>query len=171
MSDAGSSPGPSDPFLSDSSSDGSSELDLSKFYTASRDKKGFATTVRISVPPGFPGRAAELVARRIVPEYRTTADVYRDALVIGLEIRARQINDPSFTRAYSELQAEAELESVDIQMEASRRVVKLMSKILDEGGNEEARKAVEIGEKVIDQLADTMTRSQIQRLLERFQAR
>lgn len=70
-----------DPFVTDSSSQQSNTYDATKFYTVARDKKGFTTTVRVSIPPSVMSQIASLIATQTIPEYRTSADVLRDALV------------------------------------------------------------------------------------------
>lgn len=59
---------------------GDGEYAVEKFYTDSRDNKGHAASYRIQIPTGLGNELAELIASKRIPDYRTVADVFRDAL-------------------------------------------------------------------------------------------
>lgn len=66
-----------------------------EFYVASRNKKGFGTTLRVMVPPDVLVHISELVQKQLVPAYRTREDFIRDALVHNLH-RVRAIIKDDF---------------------------------------------------------------------------
>lgn len=83
-----------DPFLG---SNDASSYSADKFYTASRNKKGFGSTIRLNVPPELLAAVSALVASRRVGDYRTSSDFYRDALVHRLKYLEQALgNDQVF---------------------------------------------------------------------------
>jgi len=75
----------SDEFVGEAAEDTSNNYSVSKYYTSARDKKGFSTTVRVSIPPVVMSNIASFVATQRIPEYKTSQDVLRDALVHRLQ--------------------------------------------------------------------------------------
>lgn len=67
-----------DPFRMDST------YDRDRFYTASRNKKGFGTTVRVLLPPELLAQIGLMTQSNSFPELRTQADFLRDAIVHNL---------------------------------------------------------------------------------------
>lgn len=118
MTDASKSP--YDEFLSDASQTANGTFSLENFYTASSDKKGRQTTIRVNVPPSLMRTMQEIVARRTIPDYRTTSDMIRDFLVVGCHMRLEQIDDPEFSRDTTFMRLEAEI--ADIYMKHQRQI-------------------------------------------------
>lgn len=58
-----------------------SEYAPDKFYVESTDGRGHKDTIRLSLPPLLLNQAGIIVAQKVVPQYRTSADVIRDGLV------------------------------------------------------------------------------------------
>lgn len=77
-----------DPFATDKK--GYSE---DKFYTKSTDGKGVSETKYVKMPPSMIGEMGELIARRIIPDYRTDGDFIRDAVIHRLHHIAEMMND------------------------------------------------------------------------------
>lgn len=61
------------------------EYSVSSFYTRSRDSTRNHASYRVNIPEQVSGEIAALVASGKVPEYRTSGDVIRDALVHRLK--------------------------------------------------------------------------------------
>lgn len=80
-----------------------SNYDYNAFYVRSTNSKGFDKPVRTdfftSFPPELTGELNALIARQVFPEYRTSQDFIRDAVVHHLHRRQEEANDPNFTRA------------------------------------------------------------------------
>lgn len=55
------------------------EYDPSRFYTGSKDRQGHSTVIHVKIPDHFVGRLNEM--RDLVKEYRSHADMVRDALI------------------------------------------------------------------------------------------
>lgn len=64
-----------------------------KFYTKSTDGKGVSETKYIKVPPSLIGEIGELVAARVIPDYKTDGDFIRDAIVHRLHEIAEMRQD------------------------------------------------------------------------------
>lgn len=58
----------------------SAEYSRDRFYTQSTDKHGHKSTIRAEVPPGLMAEVGEIVASKVIPEYKTTRDFVRDAV-------------------------------------------------------------------------------------------
>lgn len=54
--------------------------DLRNFYTQSTDTKGHLTTLRVNLPPSMLHEMGNFVAARKIPQYRSNADIARDAI-------------------------------------------------------------------------------------------
>lgn len=65
-----------DPFATDKKG-----YDKDKFYTKSTDGKGVSETKYVKLPPSIIGEVGELIAARVIPDYKTDGDFIRDALV------------------------------------------------------------------------------------------
>ena len=58
---------------------------LDQFWTQATDGRGHGEQVHFKVPPYVTGLAAEVVQSGAIPAYRTTYDLYRDAIVRWLK--------------------------------------------------------------------------------------
>src|SRR4030095_2367565 len=107
--------------MSDASQDASPKYNPdSHDYTASRNKKGFGSSFRITVPPYVVSGIAQLVASQRIPQYRTSHDVHRNALVHQL------VRDSEYLKGDQELSRIAKLliiESEVHQIEVARQAV------------------------------------------------
>lgn len=137
-------PADRDVFLSDASSDASTEFDLSKFYMSSTDKKGRQTTLRLHVPPSLLRTIQEIVAKRVVPEYRTAQDVLRDVLVVGLHMRVKQIDDPAFIHEIGMLKLAAEVETDLARMENEKVIVENLEKMAGRADDTDTKGRVKV---------------------------
>ncbi len=54
--------------------------DERRFYTYSQDKKGHSVTARFSVPKNIAGHIKRIVDSGVIPELRSAADFYRNAI-------------------------------------------------------------------------------------------
>lgn len=157
-----SSSSPRDEFTSDASQDGNGNFSLDKFYTASSDKKGRQTTVQVHVPPSLLRTIQEIVARRIIPEYRTSADVLRDLLVVGAHMRLDQIDEPDFTRDVEIMRQRAEIETWQAAREEEEQTVDAFEKALKTADSpEEVRK---IRERILAAVPGVVSTKQRERL-------
>lgn len=101
---------------SSSSSTSSSGYSVDQFYTGSRDRRGFrGSTYKIQVSPEVSGELAALVASKEFPEYRTSHDVIRDALVHRLHWLSEHTAEPRTSVIVQRMTADYILqEAVDI---------------------------------------------------------
>lgn len=116
---AGGSSTPRDEFLSDASTDASTGFDMAKFYVASTNKKGFATTLRLNVPPSTTAMMAQIVASKETP-FRTPQDGWRDAQVIGLHYRAEWLGSESYAQLAEVFRQDAEIETMLVMAQRER---------------------------------------------------
>lgn len=82
--------------------DEGSWYDERKFYTYSEDKKGHSIQIRLWVPKNVAGQIGRVINSDQIPEYRSSQDFYRDALLHRAFRVAQWIDD-------GELQAEVGL--------------------------------------------------------------
>lgn len=82
-----------DEFLTEASEAVDNKYSPDKFYTASRNKKGFATTIRVNVPPEVLSMLGQLVQSKVIPEYTTTEAFLRDAIVHRIKYVETMIKD------------------------------------------------------------------------------
>lgn len=158
-------PGKYDEFLSDASQDGDGRFSLDKFYTASSDKKGRQTTIRIHVPPSLLRTISEVVARRVVPEYRTQHDVLRDLLVVGVNMRLEQIDDPDFKSTAEKLTVRAWLQTQMEMRDEDRRMVDDFERNMTEVKTpEEKERLREKARAVIHKVVDPDQKERLERL-------
>lgn len=158
-----------DEFSADSSENGSNGFSLDKFYPNARDRKGFATTKRLNLPPTVYGHIGEFVARRIVPQYRTTDDVFRDAIVVGLNVRAQQFDEPGFTRIANDFTALAEAERNLEEIKVANRLVDTVQEIWDNAKTRQQRdNAVTSCEKLLQDVTDPEIIAKVQDLIRRY---
>lgn len=80
----------------------SRSYDPKNFYTASENKKGFSNTVKFAIPKGILGQIQRIINSGFVPEYRSSSDFMRDAVMHRLKQVAAWIDD-------GELEAQVEL--------------------------------------------------------------
>lgn len=68
------------------------------FYTRSTDGNGVSETKYVKLPPSLLAGIGDLVASRVIPEYRTEADVIRDAVYHRLHHVAMMKRDGKLVR-------------------------------------------------------------------------
>jgi len=100
--------------------------ETSKFYTKSQDTKGHSTTMRANVPKPFAGEVASLVASRIVPAYRSTGDVVRDALYHRLKAISRMIDDGDLEQVVDMAVLISEEKRIEEEVEESVTLTSIM---------------------------------------------
>lgn len=104
--------------------------DSSRFYTASRDNRGFSDTTRLRTPTGLAYRIKALVASGKT-EYRTDHDFYRDAIVHRLNDVAKLVDDPEFTAYVAQVTTNAKADAYLAGVEANENLVKQADKIYE----------------------------------------
>ncbi len=67
--------------------------DPSRFYTHSQDKHGHSVTVHVPIPKPLAAELANLANSGIVPAYRSSGDVIRDAIYHRTKIIARMVDN------------------------------------------------------------------------------
>lgn len=156
-----------DDWLENSSAGVDSTYSVDKFYTASRNKKGFCTSVRLAVPPETLAHIGEMVAQRVFPEYRTPADFFRDAIVHRLKYAEtaapnRVLSEES-KRIREMLMVEAELDKLSALVEQNTRIAERARWILHhiDDGNREM--AVVVLRDLLPQISDPRLREQLSR--------
>ncbi len=69
------------------------DYDPTRFYTKSEDAKGHSYHARVNIPKPLAGEIAELISSGAVPQYRSVADVIRDAVYHRVKQISRLIDD------------------------------------------------------------------------------
>lgn len=82
-----------DEFLTEASEAVDNKYSPDKFYTASRNKKGFASTLRVNLPPEVLSIVSQLVQSKVIPEYTTGEAFFRDAIVHRLKYIEGMVKD------------------------------------------------------------------------------
>lgn len=114
--------------MSDGFGDGSNGgYSPDKFYTASRNTKGFTSTLRMNVPPEVVAWIGQIVQSGAIPEIRTREDFFRDALIHELH-RTQEFIDNGVLSAEQialreQMMREAEVERVKIHLMSIGRIV------------------------------------------------
>lgn len=131
-----------------------------KFYTKSTDGRGNSELIQLKVTPFVFGIIAELVESQEFPDYRTKADVLRDALVHLLHYRREMMKDATRMVVLQErvdrMMAEAKTERLRADLEQERRytdaLVEAMGVCVQSGNVSRAAEAIEDAEKALETL-------------------
>jgi len=67
--------------------------DPSRFYTHSQDKHGHSVTVHVPIPKPLAAEIANLASSGIVPAYRSTGDMIRDAIYHRTKLIAKMVDN------------------------------------------------------------------------------
>lgn len=94
-----------------------------RIYTRSVDKRGFGSTVRLKAPPEVVSEIAKIVAKDWVPEYNTTADFVRDAVIHRLHYWSERISDKQLQRVVTTERRIAMLEHSMREVESNQQMV------------------------------------------------
>lgn len=128
----GNQPGPYDSWVLESN-----EYSADKFYTKSTDGRGNSELIQVKVSPFVFGLMAEIIESPDFPDYRTKADLVRDALVHRLHhLRAMAQDEArmaSLKRKTGMLMQEAQAERLKAEMEQEARFVDALVDIMGHG--------------------------------------
>lgn len=143
-----------DEFPSSSSSPANS-YDPDKVYNASRDSKGFGSSLRMKVPPSLLSELGHVVQSGIITEYRTREDFFRDAIVHRLHWVADRV--PSIAPYAAQFTAAAEADSLIALNEHRDDMVKSAAKIVESVRRDKYRNdsAVPVVKGIMDSLPPT----------------
>jgi hypothetical protein len=148
----------------------SNEYSPDKFYTKSTDGRGNSELIQVKVSPFVYGLLAEIIESPDFPDYRTKADLIRDALVHRLHHLREMAKDTtrmdSLKRKTGMLMQEAQAERLKAEMEQEARFVDALIDIMAAGamsGNVTALgEAIDQAERALDglpfHLADRLRR-------------
>ncbi len=75
----------------------SDDYDIAEFYPKATDGRGHSDNLRVRVKPDLAGEVAALVATGNIPEYTTSQDFIRDAMVHRLRWLAEHADDPALS--------------------------------------------------------------------------
>lgn len=132
FTDGANTPGPYDSWVLENN-----EYSPDKFYTKSTDGRGNSEMLTIRATPFTFGLIAEMVESPDFPDYKTKADVIRDALAHLLHYRREMAGDPvrmaSLKRKTAMLMAEAQAERLKAEMEQEARFADALVDIMDVG--------------------------------------
>lgn len=176
----GLTPGPADQWALDNN-----DYSADKFYTKSTDGRGNSELLNVKVSPFVYGILAELVEANDFPDYRTKADVIRDALVHRLHHLRGMVKDEkrmAGLRHRTEMLArEAHVERMKNEMVQEQRYTDALIEAMELGVNSgnvvTTADAIEAAEKAMGelpfQLADKLRRAikENTKLYERMRAR
>lgn len=157
-----------DEFLTDAAEDTSPSYSLEKFYTASRDKKGHDTTIRISLPHSVMDGIARMVAQRVIPEYRTPPDVLRDALVHRLQWLGENFDDLEISELAEILAMETEAQELMRRREAVRSIIDDYDTALRMGSRVEQGKIVAAMRERVRKTRDDTLREGLSSLISKY---
>lgn len=91
--------------MTDQADDGwgvTDEYDIGSFYCRSTDHRGHSNNLRVRVKPEVSGEVAALVASGTIPEYTTSQDFIRDAIVHRMRWLAENMENPALRARLSE---------------------------------------------------------------------
>ena len=71
------------------------------YYTQASDKQGHSAKTTVKMPTNVAGEIHSLVASGKIPEYRTSVDFIRDAVIHRLHDLEGLVDDPSYSRRIS----------------------------------------------------------------------
>lgn len=86
-------------YLAESSESVDTKYSQEKFYTASRGTKGDTIGIRVYMPHAVIGKVSAIIASKVVAQYRTPPDFYRDAIVH----RAKYMGDYAHDGRFDEI--------------------------------------------------------------------
>lgn len=101
------------------------------FYTRSTDGNGHSSLVHVKISPALHGELTRLVQGADVPEYRTHADVVRDALIHRLRYIHDQYSGTVSLAALEVEQRQAELDRIAGERESWRKLLGDLERQLD----------------------------------------
>lgn len=122
---------------------GTANYSPSKIYTRSVDKKGHGEVLHVKLPPDLMARAAEIVAAKAFPDYRTPHDIVRDALVHRLKYMADVLRDDELQRRVTIEMRNCEIEGMLRELEQLQTHVKLGLTLLKQAKDSEDEGMVE----------------------------
>lgn len=162
---------PQDEFLSSVSDSGG--YDPNGFYTASRNKKGFKTTLYLATTPEIASAVGELVASRVFPYYKTPGDVHRNGLVHILERDKNLAKDASFVnitdRLVQSLMIESDAEKMRTVADSRQRVFDTISDMIRGSYAPEVREEVRpMIRAMLDKCSPGPTRDQFEQMFASF---
>lgn len=128
----------------------SSSYDPSNFYTRATDGNGHDGGLQVKVSPALLGQINHILESRIIPQYRTRADIVRDALIHRLRYLADEY-DGSVNLADLEIeQRQAEIDKFKAQRIAWRTYLddldNQLKDLIERGEYEEADYLIDMNE-------------------------
>jgi hypothetical protein len=173
-------PGPGDTWALDNN-----DYSPDKFYTKSTDGRGNSELLNVKVSPFVFGIIAELVESPDFPDYKTKADVVRDALVHRLYHVRKMAKDPrvmaSLQHRANMMMREAHVERIKNEMIQEERFTGALIEAMEIGVNSGnvmmTADAIEAAHSAMDHLpfnlADRLRRAvaENEKLFERMKAR
>ena len=80
----------------------SDDYDIGEFYTRATDGRGHSDHLRVRIKPEVAGEIGALVSSGMIPDYTTSQDFVRDAIVHRLRWLAEHADDPVLAAKLSE---------------------------------------------------------------------
>lgn len=109
---------PNDPWTLTSGS-----YDPATFYVRAGDGNGHASLIHVKVSPALLGQMQHLVQSRAIPQYRTYADLVRDAVIHRLRYLSDLYPDTMDLHALEIEQKQAELDRLKIERDAWKKLI------------------------------------------------
>lgn len=158
---------PDDEFI-DSVSDNGSTYDPDAYYIATRNKKGFKTTLYLAVTPEVAAGLAEVVASRRLPWYRTNHDFFRNAIVHQLHRDRERVNDPALEIVIDDLVAslivESKTEQIQTIIDAEKAAVETVHALSRQPITDHARRRIMPHvNTMLNAMSDPVAKDQIKR--------
>lgn len=109
------------------------EYSPDKFYCRSSDTHGHYRHVRVNVPPTMAGMLESMVESGGIPEYRTSQDVIRDAIVHRLEyLNKVYMKSEKYERVLAVERRRALVEQLTLQMQEFGHLVESIRRSISE---------------------------------------
>lgn len=121
---------PDDAFLTDAAESTSAAYSPDKFYTAARNKKGFGTSYRVTVPPELLARVSQLVSSKQIPEYTTPDCFFRDAVVHRIMYLDEIVDAPELTQFGHALLRKIDLERIAVHRDNLNKLLENYQRLL-----------------------------------------
>lgn len=118
---------PNDPWTLSSNS-----YDPATFYTRATDGNGHDSVIQTKVSPALLGEIQRLIQSKAIPQYRTNADLVRDALIHRLRYLSDEYPGSANLQALEIEQRQAEIDNIRVQRESWNKLLTDLDKQLEE---------------------------------------
>lgn len=101
--------------------DGTYSID--NFYTKSKDMQGHSTVYHVRLPDYVAGEIGSMIESRKIPDYRTAADLIRDAIVHRLHYLSGRLSSTTLDTIVNRITMESKTAQYQEELDAFRELV------------------------------------------------